>query len=428
MQEKALAEKLEKLRRETDFLWMKNCKKAYEVISDHMLDGVPQWYGLLYGGSGKPEILCKKRYDSLRKGIEKLREGSGITHFKLALSSSEPFLYKILENGQDEDVTIEEFKWGGNRWDNVGDGGIRNDLTLLHEEVLWPGFFSGKENRLDSSCMSLVLGYKASKLVIGIWAFHALLKHPQNSSLSDDVNLLMPGLLYPPIYCLNAALADRFEESERQRWDLALLAQNALVGRRVFERALRNDIREHPKNVPYLVKEIIERSFEMDPDRYCNYRRVFDKLLEFAAKKADVSVPVESSRKVAALRECFVGWHMGTREIRGRRTELDLDDAYSFIERAIRQAQTEKIPMKKTEDIVRKYVSESNPKRFLRFLASLLFSEAAIEDEEAQPNERLAFLVLAKILVEDFSPKEFGELDDADQAIKTVLGWETDAR
>jgi hypothetical protein len=244
MREQDLAKDLAYRRKKTGFPGSLSTK-AYEIISDHTSHGVPRWHGLYYGENQEPKLLSNRRYNTFKDDIQRRREIThATTHHALAARDAvtDPFLYKVLRN--DSNFSAEAWDWAKNKWVSVNSD-VRGVLDKLHQQVLWPGFFTEERSK---PCLSLVLGYKAKDRVIGIWAFHAILNDSVNSLFSPDS---VSRFLYPVVCSLNAIVADRLREYDEPRWDLAMLAQEVFVGREVSRNALRKTFLEHSKYLSF---------------------------------------------------------------------------------------------------------------------------------------------------------------------------------
>lgn len=374
--------------------------KAYEIISDHMVDDEPRWHGLFYNNIQKPEIISNQRHQSLQKTIEELRKKhNGTTHFTIASNPNivEPFLYKVAKI-QDSSA-IEQFDWIGCKWNPMDNGDVKDRLASLHHSILWPGFFS-YNIYVQRPCMSIVLGYKTSGVVIGIWAFHAMLVDA--AACQQNLNTYLLSALYPPISCLNAALVDRFVESGSIRRDLALLAHRAIVGRNIEEKALRRDIRQNPSHISKIVKDVINGSFAISPDRSHNYRKIFDQLLAYLGSIASVEIEEPPSYIIQSLRDLFVGWHLWSRYVYNERALFS--DACLFIERAISRLNCNS--SNELEPPIQTCLEQVNQTYYLQSIARLIFRK--IHNPMPLHSERLAFLLLVRTIMEcdDYTTNE----------------------
>ena len=286
---------------------------AYEIISDHTLHSKPTWSGLQYSKHGRPAMILKEDLEYKRQEIERLRteNAPGITHWLLASERAVkgPVLYKIRVAGDGQPPEAAQFSQAKGKWDSIANPYIGNNLIKLHTKVLWKGLFShGEIYDANTPCVSLVFGYKASSLVIGIWALHAMTR-PWVKFIESEATI--SDLLYPPIFCLNASLAARYRQADHRRWDLALLAMRAITGYRYGEQELREAIREGNLNIPPLVMNVLDGT-NLDPraGRAGNYR---DLLLQVVEMKCHARLTRDSLTKcqvLEALCECFVGWHL----------------------------------------------------------------------------------------------------------------------
>jgi hypothetical protein len=384
--------------------------KAYEIISDHTSHGVPRWHGLYYNIGQQPAVLPPQRKLTLEKDIERLRDDNkATTHHALAAKSTvaDPFLYKVLRS--EGKFSAEVWDWKRYDWVSV-DTLVRGILDKLHQQVLWPGFFS----RERKPCLSLVLGYKSKDRVIGVWAFHAILNDSVNSLFSPAS---VSRFIYPVVCSLNAIVADRLQENEEPRWDLATLAQEAFVGRGVTQNALRKTFLEHSQSVSKIAIKIIENDppfVKLLADRTDNYGTLFDELLMTVMERVIDGKSRSSSWRGMMVRGCFIGWHA---RIRLRATTDPTNTSVLILEKEIARAQSHAgIPI---DQEYMKTLKDKDGLGFLKYVVSIIFLNSPLESVEQA--DKMAFLILAKTLEMSECESGLGSIDEADNVIRAIL-------